>query len=92
LKTDQADTTYLDLRSQVKGRASGLTLQKIRERAIEFSMFVCASFSVLITAGIVWVLLYESWHFFENVSIVDFLTDTQWTVLFVKTRATVSCR
>ena len=36
--------------------------------------------------GIVWVLVYESWHFFENVSIVDFLTDTQWTVLFENPR------
>jgi phosphate transport system permease protein len=86
LKTDQADTAYLDLQSQVKGRASGITFQKIRERVIELSMFLCALFSVAITVGIVWVLLYESWHFFATVSIVDFLTDTQWTVLFENPR------
>jgi phosphate transport system permease protein len=34
----------------------------------------------------VWVLLIESWHFFENVSLIDFLTDTQWTVLFENPR------
>jgi|ERR671922_542820 phosphate transport system permease protein len=59
-----------------------LTLQKIREKLIEFAMFLCAVFSVAITGGIVWVLLYESWHFFEHVSLLDFVTDTQWTVLF----------
>jgi phosphate transport system permease protein len=32
--------------------------------------------------GIVGILLYESFTFFEHVSIVEFLTDTQWTVLF----------
>ena len=49
-------------------------------------MFLCAVFSVAITVGIVWVLVYESWHFFENVSLIDFLTDTQWTVLFENPR------
>jgi phosphate transport system permease protein len=59
-----------------------LTAQRLREKLIEFAMFLCAAFSVAITAGIVWVLLYESWHFFEHVSLLDFVTDTQWTVLF----------
>jgi phosphate transport system permease protein len=36
--------------------------------------------------GIVWTLLFESWHFFEQVSLFDFLTDTQWTVLFENPR------
>ena len=49
-------------------------------------MFLCALFSVAITLGIVWVLLYESWHFFAHVSIIEFLTDTQWTVLFENPR------
>lgn len=86
LKSNEADTAYLALQNQVQGRASGLTLQKIRERAIEFSMLLCALFSVAVTGGIVWVLIFESWHFFENVSIIDFLTDTQWTVLFENPR------
>jgi len=86
LKSNEADTAYLALQNQVQGRASGLTFQKIRERAIEFSMLLCALFSVAVTGGIVWVLIFESWHFFENVSIIDFLTDTQWTVLFENPR------
>jgi phosphate transport system permease protein len=86
LKTNQPDAAYLALQNQVQGRASGLTLQKIRERAIEFIMLLCALFSVAVTGGIVWVLIVESWHFFENVPIIDFLTDTQWTVLFENPR------
>jgi phosphate transport system permease protein len=86
LKTPEADANYLALRNQVKSRASGVTFQKIRERAIEYTMLLCALVSIAVTAGIVWVLIFESWHFFEHVSIVDFLTDTQWTVLFENPR------
>jgi phosphate transport system permease protein len=86
VETNQADAGYLAKQSQVKTMATGVTAQKIRERAIEFIMFLCALSSVAITGGIVWVLLYESWQFFENVSLIDFLTDTQWTVLFENPR------
>ncbi|MET0585132.1 MAG: phosphate ABC transporter permease subunit PstC [Candidatus Binatia bacterium] len=64
----------------------GLTARKIRERLIEFAMFLCALSSVAITVGIVWVLLFESWQFFSHVSIINFLTDTEWTVLFENPR------
>lgn len=69
-----------------EARQSAAKAQKVKERMIEFSMFLCALSSVAVTAGIVWVLLYESWHFFRNVSLVEFLTDTQWTVLFENPR------
>jgi len=85
VKADHVDAGYLGASSKAN-RARAATVQKIRERLIEFGMFLCAFFSVLITAGIVWVLLLESWHFFEHVSIIDFLTDTQWTVLFANPR------
>ena len=39
---------------------------------------------MLITAGIIWVLLSESIAFFREVSIVEFLTATQWTPLFAQ--------
>lgn len=53
-----------------------------RERAIELVLLSAACVSVFTTLGIVWVLLRESFEFFRHVSIVDFLTDTQWTPLF----------
>ena len=43
-----------------------------------------AAITVLITAGIIWVLLSESIAFFREVSIVEFLTAKQWTPLFAR--------
>jgi len=60
--------------------------QRIRERIIEFFLFLAALSSVAITAGIVGILLYESEQFFKHVSIIEFLTDKQWTVLFANPR------
>jgi phosphate transport system permease protein len=54
----------------------------MRERAVEFLLFLAALSSVAITLGIVGVLVYESLAFFGHVSLWDFLTDTQWTPLF----------
>lgn len=67
-----------DVRSVAAARAT----QKTKERGIEFALFLAALSSIAITAGIVGILLYESAVFFKTVSIIDFLTDTQWTVLF----------
>lgn len=47
-------------------------------------MWLSAVITVLITAGIIWVLLSESIAFFREVSIVEFLTATQWTPLFAQ--------
>jgi phosphate transport system permease protein len=86
LEANQTDATYLNAQPRLRIIAVGLTAQKIRERLIEFVMFLCAASSIAITGGIVWVLLAESWHFFRNVPLIDFLTDTQWTVLFENPR------
>lgn len=56
-------------------------LRPFYEGFIHFSLFVCASVSVLVTVGIVVVLLYESVQFFFDVSIIKFLTGTKWTPL-----------
>jgi phosphate transport system permease protein len=53
-----------------------------KEKFIEVLLAAAAVITILTTAGIVWVLLSESFGFFRHVSIVDFLTDTQWTPLF----------
>jgi len=45
-------------------------------------LFLAALVSVFTTVGIVYVLVKESVVFFQHVSIIDFLTDTQWTPLF----------
>lgn len=52
------------------------------EKGIEIFLMLCASLSILITLGILLVLVLDSIDFFRSVSILDFLTDTQWTPLF----------
>jgi phosphate transport system permease protein len=86
VETNRAEAGYLSAQTRVKTFSTGLTAPKMRERLIEALMFLCALSSIGITVGIVAILLLESWHFFENVSIIEFLTDTQWTVLFENPR------
>lgn len=54
----------------------------LREKLIELLLFLAALVSVFTTVGIVYVLVKESVIFFQHVSLLDFLTDTQWTPLF----------
>jgi phosphate transport system permease protein len=54
----------------------------LREKLIELALFFAAMVSVFTTIGIVYVLVKESVVFFQHVSLVDFLTDRQWTPLF----------
>ena len=74
------------LRSRVRAATVSRSLQRARERLIEILLFLAALSSVAITVGIVGVLVFESLQFFKHVSIVEFLTDTQWTVLFADPR------
>jgi phosphate transport system permease protein len=57
-------------------------LTNVKERAIESLLLLAALTSVAITVGIIGVLVYESFGFFRQISLVDFFTDTQWTPLF----------
>jgi len=63
-------------------RSAARRARIIRERIIESVLFLAALVSVFTTVGIVYVLVKESVAFFQHVSILDFLTDTQWTPLF----------
>jgi phosphate transport system permease protein len=53
-----------------------------RERAIKVVLMACAYLSVLTTFGIVFVLIFETIDFFQEVSIVEFLTSTRWAASF----------
>jgi phosphate transport system permease protein len=68
--------------SAVSDRLAMSRARHAKERAIEFGLFLCALVSVATTVGIVFILLKESFSFFQHVSLWDFLTDTQWTPLF----------
>lgn len=46
------------------------------EKLIPIGLFIIAFTSFLTTIGIVYILIYESYHFFQEVSIVQFFTGT----------------
>lgn len=60
--------------------------RKIKEGAIETILFLSALSSVLITISIVVVLSYESFGFFKEVPLIEFLTGREWTPLFAEPR------
>lgn len=60
------------------------TSRKIKEGIIETILFLSAFSSVFITISIVVILGYESFGFFKEVPIKEFLTGKQWTPLFAE--------
>jgi len=58
--------------------------KRVGERALQLIFFVCGALSLLTTFGIVAVLIFETVEFFAEVSLLEFLTDTQWTPLFAQ--------
>jgi phosphate transport system permease protein len=52
------------------------------ERLFELPLIAAAMISILTTAGIIAVLIFETIEFFQEVPLWRFLTDTQWTPLF----------
>ncbi|WP_207429270.1 phosphate ABC transporter permease subunit PstC [Pedobacter sp. SYSU D00535] len=59
---------------------------KFKEKAIESFLILCSLVTVFTTLGIVLVLATESVRFFQEVSIVEFFTGTEWTPLFAEKR------
>ena len=57
-------------------------VRQLRERAIASILFLAAFSAVATMAAILFILIKESWSFFKEVSIIEFLTDTEWTPLF----------
>lgn len=70
----------------ISDRLAKKAFRNLKERLIEAILFAAASISVIATLGIVWVLVSESAHFFANIPVRDFLTDTMWTPLFSEPR------
>jgi phosphate transport system permease protein len=56
----------------------------VNERVLELIFLLCSALSLLTTFGIVAVLIFETVEFFREVSLLEFLTDTQWTPLFAQ--------
>src|SRR5688500_9207655 len=56
--------------------------RRVGEDVVKGVLAVCALISVATTVGIVVALFAPAFEFFREVSIVDFLTGTEWTPLF----------
>ena len=57
-------------------------IREVREKLIELFLFLAAFSSVATTVAIVVILVTESLAFFKQVSLIEFLSDTQWSPLF----------
>lgn len=55
---------------------------RLKERLIGWAFKLCGIVSIFVTVGIVLVLFVETFRFFQEVSLAQFLFDTQWTPLF----------
>jgi phosphate transport system permease protein len=73
-------------REVVVSQVGALPRKKIRwgELLVQGVLFLAAAVSVLTTVGIVVSLLLPAIEFFGEVSLVDFLTGTTWTPLFLE--------
>jgi len=56
----------------------------MKEKGTEVILFLSALSTILITLSIVFILFYEGLGFFKVVSLMEFLTGTQWTPLFAQ--------
>jgi phosphate transport system permease protein len=65
-----------DLAAELRGPRA------LSERVARAVFFLCATLSIFTTAGIVAVLFGETAGFFKEVSLAQFLGDTEWTPLF----------
>jgi phosphate transport system permease protein len=57
-------------------------VRRLIEYVIERVLFMCAAGSILVTAGIIFVLIFETVAFLRQVPITQFLFGTVWTPLF----------
>jgi len=61
---------------------SGAAWRRISEGLIGAVLFICAAVSILTTVGIIGVLVFETWEFFREVPVIEFLTGPEWAPLF----------
>lgn len=61
-------------------------MKRSGEKVIEYGLAFSGLITILTTIGIIWVLVSESWGFFAEIPLKDFLFDTEWTPLFTQKR------
>jgi phosphate transport system permease protein len=71
------------LKSTTRQRYKPKLARQVKEKIIEIVLFLAAFSSVATTIAILYILINESFLFFQQISLIDFLTGTKWTPLFV---------
>ena len=61
---------------------TGRRTRAFSEHVVKWVLTACALFTLLTTIGIATILVYESFEFFREVPIWDFLSGDTWTALF----------
>lgn len=56
--------------------------RRLIARTMAVIMFLCAALSVFVTTAIVVILVRDSWAFFAEIPLTDFLFGTMWTPVF----------
>lgn len=79
MKAPRPRPTFAEL-----ARSPALRRRRVTERLMRVLLFLSAAVSVFVTTAIVVLLVTESWPFFLQVPLLDFLTDTQWTPVFAQ--------
>ncbi len=51
----------------------------LREKIAKVAMFLCAGVAILVSIGILFSMLYESWRFFSQYSVFSFLFGLEWS-------------
>jgi phosphate transport system permease protein len=81
----QMAATASSQHSQRKSRVKGQS-KRIGERVLEVLLVLSGLISVFTTAGILYVLAWETVQFFSEVSLFEFLTAREWTPLFAEAK------
>lgn len=58
--------------------------KRISERIIEGTLFSSAFITIAITLSIIFILVSGAFSFFKEISLIDFITDVEWTPTFAE--------
>ncbi|SFM06744.1 phosphate ABC transporter permease subunit PstC [Salibacterium qingdaonense] len=77
-----SDNERPSIRKMIEDKASQKGATNAAEKTMPKLFLICAIISILTTFGIVLTLLFETVTFFSEVSIVEFLTSSEWYPMF----------
>ncbi|WP_026699863.1 phosphate ABC transporter permease subunit PstC [Salibacterium aidingense] len=77
-----ADHSNTPIHKMIEEKASKKGMANVTETLMPKFFLVCAIISILTTIGIVFTLVFETFTFFQDVSVVEFITSPDWYPMF----------